>query len=909
MEGLLEPYAGVDRLLGEKYPEVTLATNDDIPMIPPQIQTAAKAVGNREIDAVYLSIGANDIHFGDLVQLCAVAEPCDAFDAAAGGLAVEAVICGVLTLFPIVGIACAALALAIDTALVATLGESWIFDTAAEVFDRGFNGDGSDDALCEDCGLDRDYDFIADALTRTPSSAGTQSRSQVGLGLPVVDANRVSIAPYPDPITKPQADENDPDSFLCGGLEDSFTMFPGISRNETRYMFNNVVPDFEGEISRSAGDHEWHFLEGVSSTNRYHGYCADNRYVRRLDDVLPIQGDIQGVLHPNHAGYTVYRNAILEDWLTEMYGDGSGGAGISPSDSAADANGLAATFIANHDPRDPAVPTAEAGGPYSVEEGDVIALDGSGTDPYGGSLSYAWSLLGSPATAELSHATSQNATLRGIEDGGGRALLTVTNEQGRTATDGATYTVHNVAPSVDAGGNTTVAEGSTVSRTVTVSDPGASDTHTATVTWGDGTSNSVAAAEPPSFGISHVYADNGTYTVQVCVTDDDNGSDCDSFAVTVTNAAASVSVGGSTADEGASVALPTTTFTDPGTLDTHTATVSWGDGTAVQAATVTETPSGPPGSTSGLTGSVGAAHVYADNAVYTVRVCVTDDDSAPSCSSGSVTIRNVAPAASITTVGEGPSFFLPGVSIPLAGGFSDAGTADSHTVGVAWGDGTSSSSTTGAVTVVETPFGPPGSVNGMLGTYTSSHAYAVPGVYPLNPVVTDDDGGPGSVTRSVEVLSPAAAAVRAGDLLSALATDPHVASAARSHLQDALRDLAGTPPSNDGADDKLRDGDPSSGEQKLSAALSDLEAAVASDPSILTKVRLIELVIAQIAESVAVDTLAQVRAAVPSPTPKQAAKLADASALLSQGRALKASDLVRAVTAFRDSVAKSLSAR
>ena len=349
MEGLLEPYAGVDRLLGEKYPEVTLATNDEIPMIPPQVQTASQVVGNREIDAVYLSIGANDIHFGDLVTLCAVAEPCDALDAAFGGLALEVVVCALLTAVPIVGIGCAAFAVAIDTALAAALGNTWIFDTAAEVFDRGFNGDGSSDTGCEDCGLDRLYDFIADALRRAPSSAASPTRSQVGLGLPGIDVGRVSIAPYPDPITKPQFDENDPDSFLCGGVEDTFTMFPGISRNETRYMFNTVMPAFEGEISSKAFEHGWHFLEGVSSTNLHHGYCADDRYVRRLDDVLPIQGDIQGVLHPNRTGYNVYRNVILEDWLTQMYGGGSG-AGIVASNSTDETTGLAQNFLANHDP-------------------------------------------------------------------------------------------------------------------------------------------------------------------------------------------------------------------------------------------------------------------------------------------------------------------------------------------------------------------------------------------------------------------------------------------------------------------------------------------------------------------------------------------------------------------------------
>ena len=32
-------------------------------------------------------------------------------------------------------------------------------------------------------------------------------------------------------------------------------MFPGISRNETRYMYNTVMPEFEGKISSEAAEH------------------------------------------------------------------------------------------------------------------------------------------------------------------------------------------------------------------------------------------------------------------------------------------------------------------------------------------------------------------------------------------------------------------------------------------------------------------------------------------------------------------------------------------------------------------------------------------------------------------------------------------------------------------------------
>ena len=174
-----------------------------------------------------------------------------------------------------------------------------------------------------------------------------------------------------------------------------------------------------------------------------------------------------------------------------------------------------------------------------MDEGDTVLLDGSGTDPYGGTLSYSWDLTGSPAHAQLSQATSEDASPARHRR---RWRARPPDRHGRPRAQreeySASYVVHNVAPTVNAGADTTGDEGSIVSRTVFVSDPGTRDTHTASVDWNDGTSTSIPSAEAPSFEIEHVYADNDVYTVEVCVTDDDDGEDCDAFSVTVANAAA-----------------------------------------------------------------------------------------------------------------------------------------------------------------------------------------------------------------------------------------------------------------------------------------------------------------------------------------------------------------------------------
>jgi hypothetical protein len=153
------------------------------------------------------------------------------------------------------------------------------------------------------------------------------------------------------------------------------------------------------------------------------------------------------------------------------------------------------------------------------------------------------------------------------------------------------------------------------------------DEWTATVAYGDGTEiQSLALNADKTFALNHVYADNGTYVVTVRVNDSQGCSTLDDLVVTVHNLSPSLDAGVNQAVSEGSTVLALSTFNDSGSLDTHTATINWGDGTATEYGVVNESPAGPPGSTFGLDGSVLGTHAYADNGTYTVTVTVTDDD-------------------------------------------------------------------------------------------------------------------------------------------------------------------------------------------------------------------------------------------------------------------------------------------
>ncbi|MEM9599347.1 MAG: PKD domain-containing protein, partial [Acidobacteriota bacterium] len=168
-------------------------------------------------------------------------------------------------------------------------------------------------------------------------------------------------------------------------------------------------------------------------------------------------------------------------------------------------------------------------------------------------------------------------------------------------------------------------EGSPVEVAVAFGDPGA-DTHSATLTWGDGGSDPATLWTDDGLGWAgggHAYAADGSYTAQLCVDDDDGGSTCIDLPVRVDNAAPVVTAAAPTGwVAGSAISTVLATYVDPGAGDVHTATVDWGDGQS-EAVAVKPTVAG--------SGEVEAGHAYAAAGTYTVDVCVTDDGGDSQC--------------------------------------------------------------------------------------------------------------------------------------------------------------------------------------------------------------------------------------------------------------------------------------
>ncbi|WP_328287503.1 PKD domain-containing protein [Methanolobus vulcani] len=244
-------------------------------------------------------------------------------------------------------------------------------------------------------------------------------------------------------------------------------------------------------------------------------------------------------------------------------------------------------------------PVAAMDMPSSAYIGETVNFNASGsTDPDGDILSFSWDF------GDGSSTTGENVTYAYDDEGTYEVNLTVSDgELMDTITGFIEITVMpvNNPPDADAGGPyDPVNEGSTIS--FNGNDSVDSDGSIVSYQWDFGDGNTSEEMNP-----EYVYADNGTYTVTLTVTDDKGDTGTNTTDVTVNNGAPVVDAGEDlTAEKGTQVYF-SGSFADLGAADTHTILWDFGDGNTIL-------------------GSLTPTYTYALEGEYTVMLTVTDDD-------------------------------------------------------------------------------------------------------------------------------------------------------------------------------------------------------------------------------------------------------------------------------------------
>ncbi|GAB3066036.1 hypothetical protein GCM10027053_31690 [Intrasporangium mesophilum] len=119
-----------------------------------------------------------------------------------------------------------------------------------------------------------------------------------------------------------------------------------------------------------------------------------------------------------------------------------------------------------------------------------------------------------------------------------------------------------------------------------------------------------------------------------------------------------------------------------------------------------------------------------DDGTYTLTLTGTDGQNPPVSQDVTLTVVNAPPVMGTVT----PTF-TSACTVGVSAAFTDAGTNDTHTASIDWGDGSSS----------------PASVTESLGSGSASatHAFTAAGTFQVRATVSDDDGGasaPGSAS-------------------------------------------------------------------------------------------------------------------------------------------------------------------
>ncbi len=431
--------------------------------------------------------------------------------------------------------------------------------------------------------------------------------------------------------------------------------------------------------------------------------------------------------------------------------------------------------------------------------GGVYTLAADGTFTYDPSGQFDYMQLGDPGFIDV-------VQVYIVDDDGGVATVSVA-----VGIDGVNDlpTLNNIEI------NESIFENEIAMLTGTISDVDANalpgDTFTLTLNWGDplsspniqsialGTTTLTIAANgidwnpvTREFSLPHRYLDDNPtststdpYTITVDVSDNDGGSLAEpaTIDVTVNNVApaAGLSLSSTTISENGSTTL-TGTITDPGTLDTFTLNLNWGDplspGNAQTFAlgTTTLTVAEDGINWNPATRVYSLPHQYLDDNPtgtvsdeYTITATVSDDDAGTSeQATATVMVSNVAPALALNL---SSGVINENGSTTLTGTISDVGTLDTFTLNLNWGDTLSLPVTqtftlgTTALSVAEDGinWNPSTRVFSLPHQYLDDNPSASSSdPYTITVNVTDDDGSslaePATIGLTVENLDPVAAA-------------------------------------------------------------------------------------------------------------------------------------------------------
>ena len=252
--GLLGRYTGVEKV--GNYSNAYCNGDRSGPMDPgpppwacitPQVDQAKEIVGDREIDAVYVSIGGNDAHFADIVVACITQNPCYQENWLSDNEAERDRTCGdQVWLVTVPGFFCH---LFFDLLPDVDEDGNDAIKSAAQLWQEGRDGVVGDQMFKGHVTLFRD---LARAVSGVEGSDGKL--------LTWDDRDRVFLSEYVDAT-------QDTDGTPCGRPEKGILTIPGFSQHEFEWIASTVAPELNANVEAATQAHGWTPSTGSTRTS------------------------------------------------------------------------------------------------------------------------------------------------------------------------------------------------------------------------------------------------------------------------------------------------------------------------------------------------------------------------------------------------------------------------------------------------------------------------------------------------------------------------------------------------------------------------------------------------------------------------------------------------------------------
>jgi lysophospholipase L1-like esterase len=236
--GMLGPYAGVD----------TAGTST---RLPPQVDAMKALVGTRPVDAVLVSIGINDLGFGNVARFC--------FDDGVDARAAAAVDCWTKP-YP-----------------------TSASPTTLQAFVR----------------------------SRAAALPGRYARLDAAFGAAGIPAAKIYVTEYANATRDARGATCDPLVPYLDSRPFGYRVRGTITREEALEAENELVKPVNQALRTAAATYGWHLVSGIAAQSTTHGVCAARPWFLGVYDSLFAQHDVLGTLHPNAQGHQAAASLVF----------------------------------------------------------------------------------------------------------------------------------------------------------------------------------------------------------------------------------------------------------------------------------------------------------------------------------------------------------------------------------------------------------------------------------------------------------------------------------------------------------------------------------------------------------------------------------------------------------------------